>query len=174
MKRSHCDTHKHTHTHTHTHTRGNEEALNEQTKTSAERKTLHTSYFFIACAAEKYGKIWEIISSLLYSADNTAARKTGLKQSMLPTRSAHISLPEHEDTRSETVLKLNPTNTLKRSETVFKHNPMQHTNTHLQKRKMILHNAAAQHPLRKMKRSKGLTATHTHTHTRTHAGMKKL
>ena len=62
---------------------------------------------------------------IAYSADNIAARKTGRKQSMLPTRSAHISLPEHEDTRSDTVLKLNPRNTLKRSETVLKLNPMQ-------------------------------------------------
>ena len=61
---------------------------------------------------------------IAYSADNTAARKTGLNQSMLPTRLAHISLREHEDSRSETVLKLNPTNTLKRSETALKPNPM--------------------------------------------------
>ena len=62
---------------------------------------------------------------IAYSADNTAARKTGLKQSMLPTPSAHISLLEHEDTRTETALKLNPRNTLKRSETVLKSNPIQ-------------------------------------------------
>ena len=47
---------------------------------------------------------------IAYSADNTAARKTGVNQSMLPTRLAHISLREHEDSRSEAVLKLNPTN----------------------------------------------------------------
>ena len=46
-------TQSHKQTHTYTHTRGNEEALNKQTKTSDERKTLHTSYFVIACAAEK-------------------------------------------------------------------------------------------------------------------------
>ena len=78
----HTDTNKHTHTHTHT--RGNEEALHKQTKTSDERKTLHTSYFVIACAAEKdsshcrslpiinFPRIWEILSSLLAFRHHTA------------------------------------------------------------------------------------------------------
>ena len=119
IKRRHCDTQTQTNF-AHTHTRGNEEALRKQTKTSDERQTLHTSYFVIACAAEKdsshcrslpiisFPKIWEIIWPLLafrhHTADSGFCNFSRLPQLIIATHTythtythtlLHKAAPQH-------------------------------------------------------------------------------
>ena len=115
MKRPSCNTHAQRHSHTHT--RGNEEALHKQTKTSDERQTLHTSYFVIACAAEKdsshcrslpiinFPKIWEIISSLLafkhHPPDSGFCNFSRLPQLIIATHThTHIHTYTHTHTHT--------------------------------------------------------------------------
>ena len=145
-----------THKHTQTHTRGNEEALHKQTKTSDERKTLHTSYFVIACAAEQesshcrslpiinFPKIWEIISSLLafghHTADSGFCNFSRLPQLIIATHT-HTYTHTHIHTYTHT---LSQTHTHIHTYTrAYTHT---HTHTHIHT----------------------YTYTHTHTHTHTH------